>query len=110
MEEARAGVEAVRLEREHHPLLEDEAPPASDDRLLLTPPGAHAVSDQDRRVAPAQLAEHVHGEVVDRAGRHAEATVVHDLHVGLAIARIVVAEHSARLAENRDAGLMPRIA
>src|ERR1700687_2397573 len=103
MEKTRAGIEPVRLEGEHHALLEREVAAARDDRLLLVPPRTHAVTDQDRGVLPAELSERLDGEVVDVAGGHARPAVVDDLDVRVVVARVVLAERRARLAEDGDA-------
>src|SRR6266542_1975878 len=100
MEESRSGIESVRLEGEHHALLQCEVSPARDDRLLLMPPRAHAVPDEDGRVLPAELAERLDGEVVDAASGHAGAAGIDGRVVGVAVARVVLAKRGARLAEN----------
>src|SRR6266849_6514965 len=110
VEKAGAGIEPVRLEGEHHALLQREVAAARHDRLLLVPPRPHAVPDQDGRVLPTQLGEYLDGEVVDATGGDTRAAVVDDLDVGVSIARVVVAESRARLAQDGHARLMPRIA
>src|SRR5215475_5019024 len=55
----------MRLHGDHHALLQPARIAARDHRLLLMPPGAHAVPGQHRLVSHALGGEALHDEAVD---------------------------------------------
>src|SRR5215475_3338739 len=110
VKEPGSGVETVGLEGQHHALFQREIPTTRDDGLLLVPPRAHAVPDEDGGVVPAQLREGLDGEVIDAAGRDAGPAVVDDLDVGVVVLPIVLPERRARLAQDGHPRLVARIA
>src|SRR5215467_15590075 len=100
---------AVRLDGQHHALLEHNVAVAGHDRLLLVPPAADAVTDQHRLILPALFVEFLDDELKHVSGADAGLTSFDGFVVDIPEDEIIALLLVARFAEDDIAGLMAGI-